>query len=170
MSQAEPQESVRKPDRRGQHNAGRSWGVPMRGVGAKLQAKAVRDAKIARTVVEWTDPIGGPTALSPAERALVYRAAEIVTGPQPRTNEDRVRSLNVVARILSQCGLVGGKRPIEAAPVASYAEVAARIAAEQGARRAEELEADRAKTKAEIATSDVTASVNGALHEAEAAK
>jgi hypothetical protein len=41
--------------------------------------------------------------------------------------------------------------------------VAARIVAEQGARRAQELEADRARVEAEITASD-------ALHEAEATK
>jgi hypothetical protein len=157
MQQAEPQELARKSDRRGQHNAGRTWGMPFP-TGASGnpsgKSKAFREAKIAKLITEWCEPIGGPENLVGAEKTLIRRAAELVAGPQPRRAEDVVRHANVISRILAQCGLVGGKRPIEPVPAASYTEVAARIAAEQGARRAQELEADQVKAEAEAAASE----------------
>jgi hypothetical protein len=137
MPQAEPQELPQKVDRRGQNNAGRAWGTPMRGVQSHLHAKAAKEVRIVGLLDEWTASIGGPTSLTAAERDLLRKAAELTTLRVTRA-EDGVRIVNAVSKVLAQCGLVN-RRDKRHKPEQSFAEA---LEAHKRMRAAEEPEAE----------------------------
>jgi hypothetical protein len=84
------------------------------------ESKAMRQARIDRIVSSWCEPAGGIKAFSPAELALLSRAAEM-TLVLPRNPEDQVRTLNSIRGVLKQLGLVRHRKR-EAIPGSTLAQ------------------------------------------------
>jgi hypothetical protein len=86
------------------------------------EGRAKREARIAGVIETWCEPAGGVAVLTPAEYALLHRAAELFS-LRPKSHEDTVRVLNLVTRLLTQCGLItkrGRNRDVKPPSLAEY--------------------------------------------------
>jgi hypothetical protein len=77
--------------------------------GISQNPAAIRRARVEATMAEWTEPVGGISALKPVECALVRRAVELYLYSKPKTIEDQARIANTIGRLVAQAGLANAR-------------------------------------------------------------
>jgi hypothetical protein len=110
MPQTESQEPSRK---RGWNNAGHAWGMTMRGVSAKLQARAAKEAKIRAKAMELAGSLGAELdRMSGLDREYLLKAAGLLLR-RARTAEDERNAIKTARNLIGDVERRVGRHEVQ---------------------------------------------------------